>query len=113
MSFGTTFRLSFGIALLEYANEIFPLLRRITVATAMEFRIFSEAVGAPAFMNIRRAGEVLEDGFQVMARFGVAAQSVIGVEFSEERATAALFPVFFVLFPHRWLIGPAGTVKLF
>jgi hypothetical protein len=84
MSSLTALRLLLAVGFREYADEILPILRRMTVATAMEFRILSKAVRTPAFMNIHRASEMLEDCFQVMAGFRITAKSPIGVEFGEE-----------------------------
>jgi hypothetical protein len=65
-------------------NEIVPILRGFATASTVESSILSEAVRSPTFIDEGRAGEVLEDGLQVMTRFGVATQAPILVELCEE-----------------------------
>ncbi len=53
---------------------------RLSAAAAMEFQVFREKLSrAPAFVHVRRAGEMLEHGFRVMQLVRIAAQAVVHV----------------------------------
>ncbi len=71
----------------------------------MEIGILREAVRSPTLMDVRKAREVLEDGFRKVARRASQTDAPIAIERRKEGASATLLALF-VQSKNTWLIRP-------